>query len=310
MINLGIVPRFSEHVGSGLSPKTVEQFSLYQPAKHSDLLAIGPEPLASPIDRRGRITGSRIELDAATASAYVERLTNRDIAALAPSDRAELVRLIRFSNRVGLNGSMPDSSSGAMEKLFETYRLSPERTAADTRLAQNFARALKMTVNLDDVRARWPSMSADERQSLMVRIMRLQASTFGFESVAIRTDRPLVTRGARAEYDFAQNEMRLRFDGSPDSVGTFDDAVTSVFHEGVHAYQDMQITAYDHGTLTLQSGGADLPMLWINSFQRGYLAVSSSDYIYNPLEQEAYRTTDAMRAELGLPPDGPYYPNL
>lgn len=265
----------------------------------------------------GRIAGSTVDLGGRTAAEHVGALSPEQLTALSPENRAELVRLAcqdiqthRDDLEAGrpANGRAAQQAQMAIEKLYTSYRPSPERL---TELrAQTAAYNAEFQEKYDAVtmEGRWTSMAPKEREAVLQDIHDMQARHFGFEPAKVRlvtemdeNTNALWAANTMGDYHPVANEMRINgVPGAPSPPG-FMGQVSTVFHEGLHRRQDTEVErAVAEGLPQPATGAAgDTLMHFVNYQRHGFIQSGRMDYRLNPLEQEAWIGTDMMLTGLG-----------
>lgn len=262
------------------------------------------------IGSNGSIAGSTINLNGVPANKFISDMHYDDRRALSGEDRAEIVRQI---GQQRASGQINDFEMvGAINTAYNEYKVPPARLSALDEKAQDFSSKLKAhsftipssgaSVDLATLRTQWPSLSVEDRTAVLNEVHKLQASVYGFTPTKV-----IAESTNRSYYDPDDNTLHVGGLGATTgrTAQELDYALTHVFHEGIHAYQDWEVETQ---LATGKVGPGDpsygtLALNWANMYVPGgyYNDSSKPGYLRNPIEQEAWHTTDTFRKEaLGL----------
>jgi len=268
----------------------------------------------------GRVAGATVDLGGRTAGAYVANLSEAQLKALAPADRAELVRVaageIEGHRTNRQNGGVVDAraeaaSNAALTRLYETWRPSTERMTELKAQTAAFSQEFSQKYDVRQMNARWDKMSPKEQEAVLTDIHAMHARHFGYEpgKVTLVTkprdnDEALWAMRAGGDYNPVTNEMRIN--GNPNRPGPKDfmSQAATVVHEGCHRRQDLEAeAAVANGLPQPPTGKAgDTVMFWANYQNDGFVKnAGQMGYQGNPLEQEAWLATDAFLKGVNRP---------
>ncbi|KAA2242122.1 hypothetical protein [Salinarimonas soli] len=268
----------------------------------------------------GRVAGANVDLGGRTAGAYVATLSEAQLKALSPADRAELTRVAAGeieAQRTNLKTGNPVDSRAeaaateALSRLYGTWRPSAERMADLKAKTAAFTQEFSQTYDIRQMNARWDSLSPKEQETVLRDIHAMHARHFGYEPATLtlvtkprNKEEALWATRAGGDYNPVTNEMRLN--GNPERPGPKDflNQVATVVHEGYHRRQDLEAeAAVANGLPQPPTGKAgDAVMYWANYQNHAFVGnAGQMGYQGNPLEQEAWLATDAFLGGLKRP---------
>jgi hypothetical protein len=281
----------------------------------------------------GRVAGATVELNGRSAGAYVATLSDAQLKALPPADRAELTRVAareietqRANMKSGqpVDGRVEGAATEALSRLYATWRPSPERVSELKAQTRAFTQEFNEKYDVRQMNARWDRMSPKEQEAVLTDIHAMHARHFGYEPGEVtlvtkprNNDEALWATRAGGDYNPVTNEMRLN--GNPNRPGPKDfmNQAATVVHEGFHRRQDLEAEAAVAGGLPQPTTGkaGDTVMYWANYQNHAFIGRAGDlGYQGNPLEQEAWLATDVFLKGAGrpgvLPLSHPLQPDL
>jgi hypothetical protein len=246
--------------------------------------------------------------DPAEAARYIENLDEPSLKKMSEHERAEWVRVI-VSDGLGVwkqpgPGTRYRSEAFALAKLYHTYDMGP--FTAETRLlSQAFSTSPETHHFIQSHKESWPYMKKDEKLEILLEFLNSQSAYFEFRAPDLQEMQLDISDSAReAEYDPSSHIVRVNLGEGPVSR-SLEQAVSAVFHEGLHVRQDKIVRDISQKGLPEHDPmAADLLMLWVNSLPHAQpsSALVGDLYRRSPWEQDAWAASDVFRKGIGLQP--------
>jgi hypothetical protein len=157
---------------------------------------------------------------------------------LTAEQQVRLLNALRAESIATQKKKLPDRFHGCQSRLYKSTRLTNAFRETEKRVRKDVVADLMTShkYELQQARDKWPTMSDKEKLQTMKLIINAYCKIAGFEPPATIAIHPLASSATSAQWDVADRSLTLNQTGK--SIGDFEAAMNSVFHENSHNWQD------------------------------------------------------------------------